>query len=67
MIVDARGLSCPTPLIMALQALKKENHFDIIVDNEVAFENITRTLKEKFSIIPDVERKGEEITIRVRK
>lgn len=67
MIIDARGLSCPTPLIMTLQALKQSNQFDIIVDNEVAKENILRTLSEKYSIVPKVEEKGEEITIRVQK
>lgn len=67
MIVDARGLSCPTPLIMTLQALKKADSFDVIVDNEVSKENILRTLAEKYSLHPEVVEEGEEVTIRVRK
>lgn len=66
-IVDARGLSCPTPLIMTLQALKTNQEIEVIVDNEVAFENITRTVSEKFNIVPHVERRGEEIVIRLKK
>lgn len=66
-VIDARGLSCPTPLIMTLQALKTFQEIEVIVDNEVAFENITRTVSEKFHITPNVERRGEEIVIRLKK
>lgn len=46
-IVDARGLSCPQPPLLARQALQKldRGHLTIIVDNETSRENVTRTAR----------------------
>lgn len=41
-IVDARGLSCPQPVVLAKQALESNNQVKVIVDNETALENIKR-------------------------
>lgn len=43
-IVDARGLSCPQPVLMTKKALEnsKSSSFEIIVDNATAKENVTR-------------------------
>ena len=42
-ILDARGLSCPEPVIMIRQAMaSKENAYQIIVDNVASRENVTR-------------------------
>lgn len=41
--VDARGLSCPEPVIMTKNALASgENSYTILVDNATARENVTR-------------------------
>lgn len=41
--IDARGLSCPEPVIMTKKALQsKENRYEILVDNVTAKENVTR-------------------------
>ena len=42
--VDARGLSCPQPVIMTLDEIKKGNEKDIIVlvDTDTSKENVTR-------------------------
>lgn len=46
--LDARGLSCPQPVIMVMNAVKEGNkEFTIIVDNQVAVENITRFVQNK--------------------
>ena len=44
MIIDARGLGCPKPVIMAEEALAKieEGIVDILVDNEVSVKNLAR-------------------------
>ena len=35
--VDARGLSCPQPVLLAKKAMEKSNtSFSVIVDNETA-------------------------------
>jgi len=43
-MIDARGLSCPMPVVMAQKALKVEHPdtLEVLVDARVAVENITR-------------------------
>lgn len=42
-IVDARGLSCPEPVILTKQALaSNEAEYQILVDNHASKENVTR-------------------------
>mgnify|MGYP005832693821 CR=1 FL=1 len=42
-MIDARGLSCPQPVILAQRALSdKPANCEIIVDNGAAKENVTR-------------------------
>lgn len=41
--LDARGLSCPEPVIMIRKAMmSKEAAYEIIVDNVTSKENVTR-------------------------
>jgi tRNA 2-thiouridine synthesizing protein A len=42
--VDARGLSCPEPVMLANKALKqqKEGVIEVLVDSGTARENVTR-------------------------
>ena len=41
--LDARGLSCPEPVIMIKNAMEtQEETYEIIVDNRTSVENITR-------------------------
>ena len=42
MTVDARGCSCPQPVLMTKKALEKENSFEVLVDNNTAKNNILR-------------------------
>ncbi|MEG1501269.1 MAG: sulfurtransferase TusA family protein [Clostridiales bacterium] len=43
-MIDARGLSCPMPIVLLQKAIKKDApaQLDILVDNQCAVENITR-------------------------
>ena len=41
-IIDAKGLSCPQPVLLTKKALEQEDTITVIVDNEPAVENITR-------------------------
>ena len=43
-MIDARGFSCPMPVVMVQKALKKETpaELDVLVDNQTAMENVTR-------------------------
>jgi TusA-related sulfurtransferase len=41
--IDARGLSCPEPVIMIRQAMaSKEAEYEMVVDNVASRENVTR-------------------------
>ena len=41
--VDARGLSCPEPVIQTKNAMaSKEAEYEVLVDNVVAKENVSR-------------------------
>ena len=41
--VDARGLSCPEPVIRAKNAMESgDKEYEILVDNVVAKENVSR-------------------------
>jgi TusA-related sulfurtransferase len=43
-IVDARGLSCPQPVLLALNEIKKINKGEIVilVDTDTSKENVSR-------------------------
>lgn len=47
--VDARGLSCPQPLVLLHQALAEDaaEPLDVLVDNEASRENVTRAAQKK--------------------
>ncbi len=40
--VDARGLACPQPVVLAKQALETDEKIKVLVDNETALENVKR-------------------------
>jgi tRNA 2-thiouridine synthesizing protein A len=46
-IVDARGLSCPEPVLLTQNAIKKQEKgvVEVMVDNSTSRENVTRTAK----------------------
>ena len=42
-VLDARGLSCPEPVIIMRKAMmSKDTEYQIVVDNVVSRENVTR-------------------------
>ena len=43
-MVDARGYSCPIPVVMVQRAVKAENpqNLTVLVDEQVCVENVTR-------------------------
>jgi selenium metabolism protein YedF len=51
--LDARGAACPAPVLMAKDAVEKDNldTIEVIVDNEAAKENVSRFLgTQQFSV-----------------
>lgn len=45
--LDAKGLSCPEPLLMFRQEVQKGGKFELTVDTNVAKENIERFCRTK--------------------
>ena len=65
--VDARGLSCPQPVILTQKAISEGvKSFDVIVDAEVCRENVVRFLKGKFKTEPKVHVDGDSTIISVK-
>ncbi len=59
-IIDARGRSCPEPVIMTKNAIDNNlTDLEVIVDTHVAVENITRFAKGKGFNVTVEEDKGE--------
>lgn len=66
-ILDARGLSCPEPVIMIRKAMmSKENAYEITVDNVTSRENVTRYAEHQGYTITVAEN-GGEYTLSIRK
>lgn len=44
MMIDARGLSCPIPVLKVQEAVKKTapSTLEVLVDNHTAMQNVTR-------------------------
>jgi tRNA 2-thiouridine synthesizing protein A len=65
--IDARGLSCPQPVVLVDRAIADGNtDLEILVDNEVARENITR-LTTRRGLKTDARREGSDMVIRTAK
>jgi len=65
--IDARGLSCPQPVVLVDKAIAGGNtDLEILVDNEVARENVSR-LTLKRGLKTDAQQEGTDIVIRATK
>lgn len=66
--IDARGLACPQPVVMAKKALDEmeEGGITIAVDSETAVENLTR-LAESMGTEPEIRREGNTAYITINK
>ena len=58
--LDAKGLSCPEPVIMLRKAMmSKENAYEIVVDNTTSKENVTRYAEHQGYKVTVTEQHGE--------
>lgn len=66
-MIDARGLSCPEPVIMVQKAMTtKENKYEVMVDNRTSVENITRFAEHQGYKVSVTENGGEYTLICTR-
>jgi len=59
--VDARGLSCPQPVLMTLDEIKRidKGEIVVIVDSDTSRENVTRAASSQGWQIKEVQEAGE--------
>jgi selenium metabolism protein YedF len=64
-VVDARGLTCPQPVVLTGKAIAAADQVTTIVDNAVAVENVTRLARSKgFSVEVSEKADGTYLTLR---
>jgi len=63
-IVDARGLACPQPVIQTRKALRESERVVTIVDNDAAQHNVTR-MAERAGYAVRTERREDGLYVRI--
>jgi TusA-related sulfurtransferase len=68
-IVDARGLSCPQPVLMTLDEIKKlsKGEIEVLVDTDTSKENVSRAAESRKWQVKDVQEEGEGYRIKINK
>ncbi len=67
--VDARGLSCPQPVLMTIDTLTagKADAIEVLVDTETSKENVSRAAENQGWTVANVAEDGGVFTIMIRK
>ena len=65
MTLDARGISCPEPLIMLKNALTTETELTMLVDSKAALDNCEKFAKKQGFTV-DAEKEGDTFTMRIK-
>lgn len=68
-IVDARGLSCPQPVLLSLEEMKKlaKGRIEILVDTDTSKENVSRAAASQGWEVKDIQSEGEGYRIAIEK
>ena len=64
--VDARGLSCPEPVIQTKTAMASKAEYEVLVDNVVAKENVSRFVMHQGYQV-NVEEQGDDFLLKITK
>ncbi|MBU1344179.1 MAG: sulfurtransferase TusA family protein [Proteobacteria bacterium] len=67
--IDARGFSCPQPVLMFMEAIKSGNESQIIVlvDTDASKENVSRAAESKQYKVSDILQQGDEYRMTIVK
>lgn len=67
--VDARGLSCPQPVLMTLDAIKSgpDGEYMVLVDTDTSRENVTRAAESQGCAVTAVAPDGIGYRLTIRK
>jgi TusA-related sulfurtransferase len=68
-IVDARGLSCPQPVLMTLDEMKKQSQgeIEVLVDTDTSKENVSRAAESQGWQVKNIQEEREEYRILIGK
>lgn len=65
-VIDARGLSCPEPVVLCSNAIGKESQFQMLVDTETQVENVTRFAEMKGYTVT-AQKRDQDIELTLKK
>jgi len=67
--VDARGLSCPQPVLMALDEIKLTNESELVVlvDTEASRENVSRAVESQGWQVREIQEDGDTYRLDIQK
>lgn len=67
--VDARGLSCPQPVLMTLDEIKRINKgkIEVLVDTDTSRENVSRAAESQGWHVKDIQDDGEGYKVIINK
>ena len=68
-IVDARGLSCPQPVLMTIEEIGKAGKglIEVLVDTDTSRENVSRAAESRLWHVQEIREEGEGYRILIRK
>jgi len=68
-IVDARGLSCPQPVLMTLEEMKKigNGEIEVLVDTDTSKENVSRAAESQGWNVKEIRKEEEGYRIKITK
>ncbi len=67
--IDARGLSCPQPVLMTLDEIKtgKADEIIVVVDNDASKENVSRAASSRGWKVAGIDEKDGVFNLTIRK
>lgn len=67
--IDARGLSCPQPVMMAMAKMKEmgAGEITVLVDTDTAKENVSRAASGKSWAVKDIQPEGDGYRLILKK
>jgi len=67
--VDARGFSCPQPVLMTLDEIKKrqKGEIEVLLDTDTSKENVSRAAASQGWQIKDIQPEGEGYKVFIAK
>ena len=67
--IDARGLSCPQPVLMTLEEIKsgKVDEILVMVDSDASKENVSRAAVSRGWAVADIDEKNGVFNVKIRK